>query len=299
MSKGLLIIIMFLTPLAVFSQQRPANKLLLYQDSLKTLGKTMINNEDDLQRKTANYNFIKTLISALKQPGSFSFKFDSLKTISITNAADAKFRIFSWHVMNQDGSYRFYGTIQMNNGSGPLVLHPLIDYTPFITAAEDTITTNTQWYGAQYYTIIPVAGIKPYYVLLGWKGNTVKTTKKVIEILSFENGKPIFGMPVLTGNNKTRSRAVFEYSRQVSMMLKYLPAQQSIVFDNLVSPAKIMTSKEFYGPDLTYNTYRLKNGLWQYQENIDLRNLSGSDDELIDPKKQARVDRAAASASPP
>ena len=259
----------------------------------------MINNEDDLQRKAANYDFIKTLIGALKETGSFNFKFDSVKAISITNAPDAKFRIFTWHVQNQDGSYRFYGAIQMNNGNGPLILHPLIDYSPLITAAEDTVTNNTQWYGAQYYNIIPVAAPNPYYVLLGWKGNTVKTTKKVIEILSFAAGKPVFGMPVLAGNGKTRSRVVFEYSRQVSMMLKYVPDQQSIVFDNLVAPAKNMTAKEFFGPDFTYNAYRLKNGIWQYQENIDVRNLSGANDEYIDPKKQAREDRAAAGSSHP
>lgn len=299
MNKRLSIFFLLLFPVIAFSQQRPQRELLVYQDSLKSLGKRMIDNEDDLQRKTANYTFIKTLTGALKVAGSFNFKFDSVKTISITNAPDSKFRIFSWHVMNEDGSYRFYGTIQMNTGNGTLLLHPLVDATPFIASPQDTVITNTQWYGAQYYSIIPVSGANPYYVLLGWKGNNVKTTKKVIEVLSFKNGKPVFGMPVLMDKGKALSRVVFEYSRQVSMMLKYLPEQQTIVFDNLVAPAKNMTAKEFYGPDLTYNAYRLKGGVWQFQENVDLRNVTGSDDELIDPKKQARDDRAAAGASHP
>ena len=298
MFKHLLFFVLLL-PAVAFSQQKQRNDLLVYQDSLKNLGKRMINSEDDLQRKTANYNFIKTLTTALKTPGSFNFKFDSVKTISIVNAPDARFRIFSWHVMNEDGSYRFYGAIQMNNANGPLLLKPLVDYSPFIASPEDTITNNTHWYGAQYYNITIINGAKPYYVLLGWKGNTVKTTKKVIESLSVRDGEPVFGIPVFTGNGKTRSRVVFEYSRQVSMLLKYLPEQQTIVFDNLVAPAKNMPSKEFFGPDLTYNAYKLKNGLWQYQENIDMRNITGANDDLIDPKKQARDDRNAAGAKHP
>ena len=89
--------------------------------------------------------------------------------------------------MFDDGSYRFYGTIQMNTGD-KLMMYPLSDYSPFIKNPEDTVTDNIKWYGAQYYKIIPVyTDQNPYYVLLGWKGNTVKANKKVIEVLSFKN----------------------------------------------------------------------------------------------------------------
>jgi hypothetical protein len=194
-----------------------------------------------------------------------------------------------------DGSYRFYGTIQMNTGEG-LKMYPLTDYSPYIKNAEDTITNNTKWLGAQYYKIIPVySGPNPYYVLLGWKGNNVKTTKKVIEVLSFNHeGKPVLGMPVFIGNGKTRKRVVFEYTRQVSMLLKYDEDQHLIVFDNLAPQDKRQTGKyEFYGPDLTYNGYRFKDGHWIYVDNIDMRNApSSQDNNYIDPKKQAEIDRS-------
>jgi hypothetical protein len=75
---------------------------------------------------------------------------------------------------------------------------------------EDSVTDNRKWYGAQYYKIIRVAAATPYYVLLGWKGNNVKSTKKVIEVLSFDKeDKPNLGMPVFNG---TRKRVVFEYT---------------------------------------------------------------------------------------
>ncbi len=43
--------------------------------------------------------------------------------------------------MNQDGSYRFYGAIQINTGGG-LRLYPLADYSPFLKNPEDSVTDN-------------------------------------------------------------------------------------------------------------------------------------------------------------
>ncbi|OKS87022.1 hypothetical protein [Mucilaginibacter polytrichastri] len=298
MIKRLLICFLIFVPALIQAQVRPQKSMLtVYQDSLKHLGYKMINNEEDVERKSANYDFIKTLTATLKLPGSFGFKFDSVKTVSIITSPDDRFRIFSWHVMNQDGSYRFYGTIQINTGTAPLEMYPLADYSPFIANPQDTVTDNTHWYGAQYYQIIPVNAANPYYVLLGWKGNTVKSTKKVIEVLSFKNGKPVLGLPVFTDKLGSKNRVVFEYSRQVSMMLKYLPEQHTIIFDHLSPPDKRFKDKpDTFGPDLSYDNYRLQNAVWIFQENIDLRNVADPNDVDIDPKKQARQDGAAARA---
>ncbi len=270
-------------------------QLKVYEDSLTSLGKKMVNDDEELNRKNANYTFIRTLVSALKVQNSFLYPFDSVKSVRVINSPDSRFRIISWPVVNQDGSYRFYGTIQINTG-GSLQMFPLDDFTPLIQHPEDTVTDNRKWLGAEYYKIIPVYGTQPYYVLLGWKGNNIKTTKKVIEVLSFKNGSPVLGMHVFVGNGKTRDRVVFEYARQVSMLLKYIPDQNLIVFDHIIPPdPKLKNRVETYGPDMSYDGYRLKNGKWTFVENLDMRNVpSGHDDELVDPKKQAAIDKAAA-----
>lgn len=276
-----------------FNTPDQLNQLRPIQDSLIKIGRQVINNENDLERKNANYNFIRTLVKALKVPNSYAFNFDSLKTISVMRSPDNKFRIFSWFVMNEDGSYRFYGTLQMNTGD-KLQLYPLEDCSPLLKNPEDSVTDNHKWYGAQYYKIIPVlSGPTPYYILLGWKGHTVKSTKKVIEVLSFKKGQPVFGMPVFTGNKKTRNRVVFEYSRQASMLLRHVPELNLIVFDHLAPPDdKMKLQQETYGPDLTYDGYKLLNGKWQYKDNLDMRNVPTPDDvEIEDPKKQAIRDR--------
>jgi hypothetical protein len=269
----------------------------IYQDSLNHLGKRIVNNDTEMERMNANTEFIKTLVQALKIPHSFNFHFDSVKTMRILNSPDNRFRLLTWFLAFDDGSYRFYGTIQINTGE-KLEMYPLTDYTPFIKNPEDTVTNNGQWYGAQYYKIITVPTERnPYYVLLGWKGNTVKSTKKVIEVLSFNrDGKPVLGMPVFDGNGKTRKRVVFEYARQVSMLLKYDEGKNLIVFDNLAPPDTKQKGKtEFYGPDMSYDGYLGKNGKWRFVENLDMRNEgSTQDDNYIDPKKQAEIDRATA-----
>ncbi|GAB3926300.1 hypothetical protein [Mucilaginibacter myungsuensis] len=266
-------------------------QLNVYQDTLKKLGRKIFDEDLDMERKNANYAYIRLLTSALKVNNSFYYKFDSVKTMSVITAPDNKFRVFSWFVKNDDGSYRFYGTLQMNTG-GPLKMFPLGDHSPLIKNPEDSIRTNREWYGAQYYNIIPVNGLKKYYVLLGWKGNTIESTKKVIEVISFNaQGEPEFGQPVFDGNSKTRQRVVFEYNRQASMMLRYVPAENLIVFDHLAPPDKKMAGqKNMYGPDLSYDGYKLKGARWQFVENIDMKNMSSEDDaKYITPEPQPKI----------
>ena len=188
--------------------------------------------------------------------------------------------------MNNDGSYRFYGAIQLNNPL-KLQLYPLEDYSPLLKNPEDSVTDNTKWYGAQYYKMIQVNGLNPYYVLLGWKGFTERSTKKVIETLSFKNGKVQFGSPVFIGNGKTRRRVIFEYTRQASMLLRCIPEQSLIVFDHLSPPEpKLKGHFDTYGPDLTYSGYKLNPaGHWVFVDNLDMRNVPEESDQLyIDPK---------------
>jgi hypothetical protein len=291
MKKNILVFILLLSTSIASAQQQfdvaGLKQLQFFEDSLKSLGKQFISNQDELERKNANYTFIKTLVSALKAPNSYYYSFDSVKNISIVNAPDNRFRILAWHVTNNDGGYRFYGAIQMNTG-GNLKLYPLEDYSDYLKNPEDSVSDNHKWLGAQYYKIIQPDAATPYYTLLGWKGNNNLSTKKVIDVLSFKDGKPVLGMAVFDGNGKTRKRVVFEYSRQTAMLLKYIPERKMIVFDHL-SPSEAKTTGKFetYGPDMSYSGYQYKQGRWVFTDNLDMRNMPDNRDEtLSDPKKK-------------
>jgi hypothetical protein len=268
-----------------------SKRLNVWQDSMKTITFNIYNSNSEPERYNASYSLIKTLVSALKTPNSFNYNFDSLKAITIQTAPDRKFRIFSWHVMNNDGSYRYYGTIQINNPDGKLEMYPLIDFTSGIKSPSDTVTSNEKWYGAQYYRIIPVMGNvrTPYYILLGWKGSTVKSNKKVIEILHFKDGKPVFGMPVFDGdkNNKEKKRVIFEYTRQASMVLNYDSKLGMIIFDHLAPPdPKLQGRYDLYGPDFSYDGYKLQNGRLLLVSDLKVENPpTEKDEQFNDPRK--------------
>jgi len=282
-----------ITPVFAQLTLSPANTAVLnkYQDSLANATTVIFEGATNAQRYEQNAKFIKLLVTALKTTGSFHFGFDSLKTISIVTSPDRQFRIFSWYVPTEEGTYRFFGTVQMATADGKLKLYPLLDDTEHITD-DNQVTTNKQWYGARYYEIVPlkVAGKKTSYVLLGWKGNNKKTTKKVIDVLSFEGDLLRFGKPVFEGpkNTPVRNRIVFEYNKLNSMTLKLDKNEKMIVFDHLAPFDPKMTGNfEYYASDSSFDGYKQAGDKMKLAENIELKNDPNTLDELyIDPKQK-------------
>lgn len=272
--------------------QQSTNKLGVFQDSLIKISVNAVASQSDAQKMELNGRFVKTLVEALKTPNSFSFAFDSLKNVSVIKSPDQAFRILSWYMPLENGTYRYYGAIQMNTKSGPLKLFPLIDQTENITD-PNIITNNQKWFGARYYEIVPVTSGNrlPYYVLLGWKGNTQATTKKVIEILSFDKENLVFGAPVFDGKElKGKNRMIFEYAKSNAMTLKSDQKAGMIVFDHLASfDPEIKDRFEYYGSDGTFDGFKIIGGKLKLQEEVTLNNDPNASDELYaDPKKNVK-----------
>lgn len=290
MKKLIVLFVVLIQTTLSFSQ----NKIAVYEDSLQNLGQAIVGDTIQENRTQANYKFIRTLVDALKEKNSFYYPFNKLKDfISVKKADDNKFKIFTWFLQSDDGTYRYFGAIQINNPK-ELELYPLLDNTQSLnrlTNLADTVLSNTKWLGSVYYQIIPVTAVKdPYFILLGWKGKSVLSSSKIIETLRFVDGKPVFGFPVLESALKSQnfaSRLVFDYTKDASMMLRYVKNENLIVFDHLVAPdQKLAGMTDFYAPDLSYDGLKLKKGKWFFQDNLKLSNLPDEDDEFfIDPAK--------------
>ena len=255
-----------------------------YQDSLLSISEELFSLQNNNERYAKNAAFIKTLVNSLKIQGSFAYPFDSLKKITVLPSPDNSFRIFSWGLPSDDGTYRFFGAIQMATRDGKLKLFPLIDETASISDAN-LVTNNKKWYGARYYEIVPVlnAGKTAYYVLLGWKGNNDKTSKKVIEVLSFSQDQATFGKAVLEASKggPMKNRIVFEYNKLNSMTLTLDKSTNMIVFDHLAPFSPDMAGNfEFYASDLSFDAYKLINGRLKLVENIELKNDPSAMDEF-------------------
>jgi hypothetical protein len=273
------------------------DKIALYEDSLKTLCATFMSDSLEINRVQANYDFIRMFVNSLKEKNSFNYPYTQLqKFIAVKKSEDNKFRLFTWFTQLDNGDYRYYGAIQVNNPN-KLELYPLVDNSQnlnLVTNLSDTTLATNQWYGAVYYQIVPVVGIKdPYYILLGWKGKNLQSNSKVLETMFFKEGKPFFGRQVLEQSPKSNvfnSRIIFTYTKDANMMLRYLKNDKMFVFDHLVPQNKALEGMfDLYAPDLSYDTYKFKFGKWVILENIKFTNVPEASDELfIDPALDSR-----------
>ncbi|MCJ0743139.1 hypothetical protein [Pedobacter montanisoli] len=277
------------------SQLTPGNLALLnkLQISLADISDSTFNIENDEGKIAQNTHFVKELVKALKTPHSYAFNFDSLKNISILKAPNNSFKIFTWSLALSNGTYKFYGTIQLPTKDGQLKLVPLNDATSQISD-PDAITNAKNWYGARYYEIMPVSSYNnqpSYFILLGWKGYTNKTTQKVIEVLTLDKDEAIFGKKIFetaVNSNTLKNRVIFEYSSKNSMTLTYNRSVSMIVFDHLAPYEPSMKDQfEYYVSDSSFDGYIINYNRFKLKENITLKNDPSVQDEHYKPPVKA------------
>lgn len=237
------------------------------EDSLKIQANKMINALDGSERQDAAIRFIPRLVDALKTPYSFSYPFDSLKEISIIYPQDSTFRIFTWAVTTNNTNFRFYGALQIKTKDGSLKLFPFFDNSEF-TINTDTITSNKAWFGALYYKILSNTHKgNIYYTLFGWHGYQLRSNEKLLDVLTFQHGKPVFGAPIFNFQNDSihhgiKNRFILIYNRNGNAGLNYDPDKNMIVYDHLVSLNGHPEEKYTLVPDGTYDGFVWKNGYW-------------------------------------
>jgi hypothetical protein len=246
------------------------------EDTLSGYGHDMIFDSDASGRFFADSIFIRTFVRALKTPYSFSYPFDSIKTVSKIYAPDSSFRIFTWQIERDESYYRQYGTIQFHTKDGSLKLVPLFDASDNTSNAIDSVRNNRNWIGAIYYNIImkEFKG-KKYYTLLGFDDNDFVSTKKWIEVLSLgENDQPVFGGKFFdykedsTKPAQPAYRFCFEYKKDAKARLNYDSEMDMIVFDHLISETNEPNKKFTLIPDGDYEGFKWSNGKWVHVESV-------------------------------
>jgi hypothetical protein len=264
----------------------------LAETEMKILGQKLLNSKDESERKEANELFIQSLEKTLAEPNSYNYPFDSLITIARLTAPDNTFRIFNWHLPNDDGTYEYFGYIQPNPQLGKQkktpVFYKLVNSKTTQKSIENKTFGTNEWYGVHYYKIVQPSKKEKNYVLLGWDGNTGYSNKKVIETLFFTgNGEPKFGASVFKmDNRKTQKRIIFEYAESANMSLKYYDDLKQIIFDHLAPMAnQYKDHYQFYGPDLSFDAFSYKKGNWFFITDIDTKNKgTGKEKNWNNPK---------------
>jgi hypothetical protein len=213
----------------------------------------------------------------LAQPESFDFAFDSLrKRVGILKSEDNQFRIFTWNIPLNAFEHEYHGIIQVcDHRENSCTVHILRNRINDIVDLLNIQTDKEMWPGALYYDLKRNKnGREVLYTLMGFNFHDRWSDKKIIEILHFDRDmNPQFGKPVFKTPDGIQHRVLFEYSGNVAMNLRYNPDMKMIVYDHL-SPIEpeLKNHPRFYAPDFSYDGYKFRKGMWEHQEDLDVRN---------------------------
>lgn len=258
--------------LSLFGISFGQNEELIKQEkSLAQYLDTLRSAKGDQAKNDANLKFKKALRSTLDIEGAYSYPFSELKSVGFIDSPDGLVRIINWNVEQADESQTYYCFILNNTDKKKgLQIIELVDNSMMIPDQPDDVLSQTDWYGALYYKIIPVKkGSKTLYTLLGWDGATAASNKKLIDALYFVGNQAKLGSPIFRLKDKTVKRIFFEHSEKAIMSLKYEDQYKRIIYDHLSPEAPGLEGfYSFYVPDMSYDAMYYDDGKWTLKEDV-------------------------------
>lgn len=265
--------------ISVNSNAQTADNEVL-EDLIQSLFNKVIFSKNDEEKLNYNNRIEKAFAQVLSTKTSFEYPFDKLKHISKLSSADGLLRIITWNLPYTNGTYKYFGFVQIKLNDNDISLVKLNDNSKEILTPQSKSLNKDNWYGALYYKILTNKyKNKTFYTLLGWDGNDNFTNKKIIETLVIKRQKLQFGRPIIKMGKKTHNRIVFEYSKQAKMMLRYDEKKGIIVFDHLAPSLKKFEGQfMYYGPDLSQDGLKFVDGNWILSQNLDMRNKNKDSD---------------------
>lgn len=291
--SSILLALLFASAYAGFSQTISAadkKKLLAKEDTLRDYAQYMITDSLPEDRMISDSIFTRTLVRALQIKNSFYYPFDSVFGISKLYAPDTSFRILTWNLEFDDYYSRQKGAIQMKTKDGSLKLFPLRDFSEFTTGADDSVRSARNWIGAVYYNMIKTQYKgKNYYTLFGIDHYSVNSTKRWIEVLSFnEKNEPVFGGPFFTYQNdsipkKPKYRLSLEYKKGARILSNYIPELDMILVDHLISESDQPELASTMVPDGDNEGYKWENGKWVHIDKVFTMKLQDGQAPVGDP----------------
>ena len=234
----------------------------------------IVQNKDNEQRKEYNDSVRIIFSQLLKDDNSFGYSFEQLRNVGKIWSLDNKLKIYNWNFPLEDGTHLYYCFLQYKGEKGFHVTE-LSNHSDREFDREGMALNAEDWYGALYYEIIVTQlGQKTYYTLLGLDFHDRFSSRKIIEILSFnEEGIPVFGAPLFYTKEGIRHRVIFEFSSRVSMLLKFDEQTGMIIHNHLAPIEPLFTGQyQYYGPDSSVDGFVFTNNRWHFVEDLDIRN---------------------------
>jgi acyl carrier protein len=222
---------------------------------LQKLAAKIQEDSTDIERYVADSLFTIQLVQILKQPFSFQYHFDSLLAIKHLVAPDSAFKIFSWQLNIGEGNYKQRAAIQMNTKDGILKLLPFFDKSDWYEEPANEQMSRKNWMGAIYYDIVLTQfNGTNYYTLLGFDEYNTSISKKIIEVIHFENNEPVIGGNYFVFPNDVTypkapvERFVYAYKKGSNGYIRYDKENQRIVLSELTSISNDLKDKSTLVP---------------------------------------------------
>lgn len=228
-----------------FAQQTPVRDSVFAprEDSLIKLRRAMLHADEQFVRFNLNEKLIDYWMETLKTEGSENYSFPRIDSMYIVRSPDRKLRIITWHILNDDLTYDFFGIAQAySERRDNYIVYELQDKTERLPHPEYEMLRNGDWYGAIYFDIIQVKknsnfiqkvfdNGRTYYTLLGWNGKDFKTDIKLIDVAYLQsNGDIVMGYPLFRTKDHRLRRIIFEYADRIPMSMNY--DQQYVIKDD-------------------------------------------------------------------
>ena len=293
MKKPFIFILSFIVTASTLHAQKPQPSdlkiLKQKEDSLKNLAKNLIVDSLTARRMRNDSLFVRTLVRSLQVRNSFYYPFDSVQGISKLYSPDSTFRIFSWSISYDDFYSRQRAAIQFKTPDGSLRLVPLRDFSEFTNNPTDSIRSKDNWIGAVYYNIIKTEyGGRNYYTLFGFDDNNVRSSKKWIDVLTFDNKNlPVFGgnfsFEKDTAKRAPQKRFFIEYKKEASTLVNYDADMNMILVDHLISESNEDDKPYTLIPDGDYEGFEWKNGKWLHINKVFDQKLEDGQAPVPDP----------------
>ncbi len=256
MNKVILHIILLILPFIALAQ----NNLVTNFNSLTDYTTT------DAEKAGLSQRLTSTLIKELKANPSFASN-SNIRQLKIVSSEDKKLSLYTWHYSLSDGYSQYGGILRYEDHFQALTHNDK-------AIKDDEKYTPNNWCGGIYYDIIDFSGRgSTNYLLLAWDGNNGVTSKKIIDVLSFDKkGRAIFGLPVFAHGRQSSYRVVMKYSSQNSLLLKYDKDEQAIITNALVpNDDRFNGIESYYSAGDNFNVYRYEKDQWVLYRNVDLR----------------------------
>ena len=271
---------------AVQGQSSSMNAL---EDSLAT--RLITFTEIDLATAKKHSEAMQNFIEEYSQENEiFDYAFDELQLMKL-RSSDGRVRLFTWNYPNEDGTQNYFGiALFRKDEKSRTNVYKFHEVKTDDRNWTNKIYSEGNWPGALYFQIIAMKKKKNQtedsYLLLGWDGVDNLTTRKLIEVISFQGNHCKFGAPLFEMEKKPIKRVVYEYSERASMSMKYYEKKSTIIFDH-IAPREPQYEGFYpeYGPDGSYDAFKYEGGKWNYLPIIDIAPyVEDKEDRFVNPR---------------